>query len=1291
MVSLTMGPRVGLLSLTEHLEAPLLSKRTGSAPIADCTLEPMTSNTPSTTSEPEVCVVELAAGLPSVSALEPHSAVFSWQALERVPPGLTPVYAIELQQLESADSNPSSNWVSVYKGDALSCKVDELKSGRRYAVRLCVAAESSDSDSPDGGLEVRVANSDNVFFHTPATVPSAIQPPALAQRARNALKVTDPQNVLPPDALVSGTNPLIWSALQLKWNVPEDPGGVFELTYVLQVSPAPIGLEDRRAFQGFVEVYSGPERSFKVLRLQPGVRYTSRVQAINAMGEGPFSLCSAYTTQATVPAPPEVPQVQTASSTTLTLQWSPPPDNGSPIICYCLERDDGAGGDFSHVYAGPNTLHVVKGLRPGTQYRFRLRADNDEGKSMWSGTTTLSTGAAPPDSPVSLQVVTVGRTSATLAWRAPDDDGGSKVVAFEVELQAKSRAATTCMGPDWLKIFEGEAHACTINSLRPGCAYRVRVRARNGAGWGQWALPVDLTTAADAPEAPLSLQPASCFATTIVITWAPPRHDGGAKVHTYRMEMASADCLCGRCPHAMGAPQPHGAPPYPGAPPQQPQAGIQGYPGAPPPPPPHAAAGCAPHRPTLCPAHTPLAVYAGETVGAELRHLQPGCRYIFRVQAVNAQGASAWTDWAAGATTPDAPVTPGPPAVTGVAATALMLSWQVPPGQGAPVTHFTVEAAPLPAVPGVLLGPPGSVCIIGDPRVTSSLGFRLAYRGTVPACEVRGLEPYNAYAFRLCAHNDVGPSPWSLCAAAITAHAPPTCPQSLSAQAASSFKIVLCWAPPERDFGAPVMSYTVEAAPAPRPGRDGAKPGGGANAAWTHAYTGPACACAAEGLSPGRSYQFRVRAANGIGCGPFTPPLTATTLPAPPSAPGRPIVSARTSSGFRARWDEPEHTYGALVTSYVLELCVAGGVGEASGSAPGAWAVAYNGPEAAAKLSGLQPATRYLLRAAAVNAAGQGPFGEAEAVGTTLLPPQPPSQLEVAEVAEQQQAPSGSAAGSASWADLAAAETAAVSIVWQEPAAAAAHAGVLGYEVVAAPRPGSDVGCAPGGGVARMTVAGRRCEARLEGLALGCQYGVRVRAVGVDAAGHSGWTEEVAFATPAVQPDAEVSSPGGGGAAGAGGAAQRVAAGAKGAAKKLAKKQAATAAATAVSAAAACGSSDEAAATTTAAANGGQAGGRTRAKPTAAAARVAAAVTTVAAKTRRKPTLVERMVDETPPAVGRCTEVVVRCVFGPAWRRDHSRLLRIARSLFCWTLGLVVLAFAVYWVVSNQNRAGPGL
>ncbi len=227
--------------------------------------------------------------------------------------------------------------------------------------------------------------------------------------------------------------------------------------------------------QGFVEVYRGPERSYKVTKLQPGIRYTSRVQvrglrrclkpcsassavhreptAVHhdcCLANGQNHLCCAaagpqqagggalqpvqllhYTGDRTLAARaanlPDsvlgkevtsrvymrvVPQAHVtilvlagegverlcvgtcrrtpslgshhaamppsyAPQTALTLAWTAPADNGSPIVCYTLERDDGAGGDFMHVYAGPNTSHTIKGLRPGLQYRFRLRADND--------------------------------------------------------------------------------------------------------------------------------------------------------------------------------------------------------------------------------------------------------------------------------------------------------------------------------------------------------------------------------------------------------------------------------------------------------------------------------------------------------------------------------------------------------------------------------------------------------------------------------------------------------------------------------------------------------------------------------------------------------------------------------------------------------------------------------------------------------------------------------------------------------------------------------------------------
>lgn len=41
-----------------------------------------------------------------------------------------------------------------------------------------------------------------------------------------------------------------------------------------------------------------------------------------------------------------------------------------------------------------------------------------------------------------------------MSWRPPEEDGGSPTTSYEVQLQAKCRAAVEHMGNDWLTIFQ---------------------------------------------------------------------------------------------------------------------------------------------------------------------------------------------------------------------------------------------------------------------------------------------------------------------------------------------------------------------------------------------------------------------------------------------------------------------------------------------------------------------------------------------------------------------------------------------------------------------------------------------------------------------------------------------------------------------------------------------------------------------------------------------------------------------------------------------------------------------
>jgi hypothetical protein len=55
-----------------------------------------------------------------------------------------------------------------------------------------------------------------------------------------------------------------------------------------------------------------------------------------------------------------------------------------------------------------------------------------EGKGTWSASAPATTGACPPDSPEAMQMVSSSRTSVTMAWKLPSDNGGAPVFCYEV-------------------------------------------------------------------------------------------------------------------------------------------------------------------------------------------------------------------------------------------------------------------------------------------------------------------------------------------------------------------------------------------------------------------------------------------------------------------------------------------------------------------------------------------------------------------------------------------------------------------------------------------------------------------------------------------------------------------------------------------------------------------------------------------------------------------------------------------------------------------------------------------
>ena len=91
------------------------------------------------------------------------------------------------------------------------------------------------------------------------------------------------------------------------------------------------------------------------------------------------------------PAIPAAPQVQPASTTSLTVTWVAPENTGPEITDYDVQYRK-SGSFIPHSHDGPGTSATIIDLEVNTRYEVQVRATNDEGTTLWSrsgfGTTS---------------------------------------------------------------------------------------------------------------------------------------------------------------------------------------------------------------------------------------------------------------------------------------------------------------------------------------------------------------------------------------------------------------------------------------------------------------------------------------------------------------------------------------------------------------------------------------------------------------------------------------------------------------------------------------------------------------------------------------------------------------------------------------------------------------------------------------------------------------------------------------------------------------------------------------
>ena len=177
-----------------------------------------------------------------------------------------------------------------------------------------------------------------------------------------------------PAAPAIGTATAGTGTATVTWTAPAD-GGSPITGYSVQVVDAatgtPIGALHPAAAGATILTVTG----------LTGVAVQLQVQAVNAVGAGPFSALSNVVTPVTVPAAPMI-GTATAGEGSATVTWTAPADGGSPITGYSVQVVDSATGTpigALHPAAAGATSLTVTGLANGTSVALRVQAINAVG------------------------------------------------------------------------------------------------------------------------------------------------------------------------------------------------------------------------------------------------------------------------------------------------------------------------------------------------------------------------------------------------------------------------------------------------------------------------------------------------------------------------------------------------------------------------------------------------------------------------------------------------------------------------------------------------------------------------------------------------------------------------------------------------------------------------------------------------------------------------------------------------------------------------------------------------
>ncbi len=180
--------------------------------------------------------------------------------------------------------------------------------------------------------------------------------------------------------------------IRLTWVAPTNNGGASITDYTVQYKVGVGGSWTTFTSPASTNLYR------LVTGLSPSTTYYFQVAARNSVGLGTYSSAFGPVTTGAAPTVPETPTAVSAGSATsssLSVSWTAPTNNGgSSILDYTIQKSTD-GTTWTSAATGASSPHTVTGLSASTSYVFRVAARNSVGLGPYSDSSTaLSTSAA---------------------------------------------------------------------------------------------------------------------------------------------------------------------------------------------------------------------------------------------------------------------------------------------------------------------------------------------------------------------------------------------------------------------------------------------------------------------------------------------------------------------------------------------------------------------------------------------------------------------------------------------------------------------------------------------------------------------------------------------------------------------------------------------------------------------------------------------------------------------------------------------------------------------------------